>query len=303
MTRTARRRTGGIAMLVLVVSGAGCRLIGETSVAAHPSRVGPPPGDLHARSVRVSSEAGPPLAGWYLPAAAGAPAVVLLHGVTDSRRTMIPRARLLRDAGFAVLAVDGRGHGESPRARVTYGARERLDAEAAVAYVRRRRPGTRVGVVGISLGGAGAALAAERLGADAVVLESVFATLDEATANRLRRWAGPLREPLRASLARQAPRLLGAPADSVAPVRAVGRLGAPVLVAGGARDPFTPPAETRRLWAAARAPRRLWIVPGARHEDLFAADPDGYRAHVLAFLVETLRPAGSPVQPPPSARR
>ena len=275
---------------MLAVSGgglAGCALVGEAFVAPHPSRVGPPPRDVPARSVRVASGAGLPLAGWYIAGPAGAPTVVLLHGVTDSRLTMLPRARLLRDVGFGVLIVDGRGHGESPRERVRYGARERLDAEATVAWVRRRRPNTRVGVVGISLGGAGAALAGERLGADAVVLESVFATLEEATDNRLRRWSGPVSHALRATLDRQADRLLGAPVDSVAPVRAVARLGVPVFVAGGERDPFTPPAETRRLATAARA--GVWIVPGAGHEDLFRADPAGYRTHVLAFLVGALR--------------
>lgn len=278
-------RTLGLAA-VLVVSG--CALVGEAFVVPSPDRVGRPPADLGAVTVRVPSPAGAPLAGWFVTAPAGAPAVVLLHGITDDRGDMVPRARLLRDAGFAVLMVDGRGHGESPRQRVTYGWTERLDAAAAVAYVRRRRPRTRVGVIGVSLGGAGAALAGEALGADAVVLESVFTTLDATVRSRLRRWGRPVAGPLHATLVRQAPRLLGAPFESVAPVRAVGRLGAPVLIAGGGRDPYTPPDETRALFDAAAEPKALWIVPDARHQDLLRADPDGYRAHVLAFLVATL---------------
>ena len=279
----------GVAALTLVASG--CALVGEAFVAPHPARVGPPPPGLGAVAVRVPSPAGRPLAGWFVTAAAGAPAVVLLHGVTDSRRAMLPRAHLLRDAGFAVLLVDGRGHGESPRERVTYGWRERLDAAAAVAYVRRRRPRTRVGVIGVSLGGAGAAMAGTALGADAVVLESVFPTLTDATRNRLRRAAGPAAPALAAALARQAPRLLGAPVDSVAPVRYVARVGAPVLVAGGSSDPFTPLGETLALFDAAAAPKALWIASGVGHTDLLRADPAGYRAHVLAFLVRTLSPA------------
>ncbi len=263
-------------------------LVGEAFVAPHPSRVGTPPHDLNARDVRVASPAGEPLEAWYVGAPAGAPAVVLFHGVTDSRMALIPRARLFRDAGFAVLMVDGRGHGESPRERVTYGWRERLDAAAAVAYVRQRRPRTRVGVVGISLGGAGAALAGARLGADAVVLESVFAPLTDAARIRVQRWGGPLSGPLLAALGRQAPHLLGVPVEAVAPIRAVARLGAPVLIVGGSRDPFTPADETRALYDAAIAPRALWIVRDAGHEDLLRADPDGYRTHVLAFLVDTL---------------
>ncbi len=276
-----------LALCVLAGALAGCGLVGEAFVMPQTRPVGPPPQDVHARSVRVTSDAGLPLAGWYLAGPPGAPTVVLLHGVTDDRRTMLPRARLLRDAGFGVLMVDGRGHGESPRQRVTYGAREHFDATAAVEWVRRRRPNTRVGVVGISLGGAGAALAGEHLGADAVVLESVFATLEEATDSRLRRWSGPVAHTLRDILDDQSDRLLGVPVDSVAPVRSVSRLGVPVFVAGGEDDPFTPESETRRLATAARA--AVWIVPGAGHEDLYRADPAGYRIHVLAFLNESLR--------------
>ena len=279
---------GRALVALLMTTGSGCALVGEAFVAPHTRAVAAPPRDLGAREVRVASRAGAPLRAWYVGAAAGAPAVVLLHGFTDNRTAMIPRARLFREAGFAVLVVDGRGHGESPRARITFGWRERLDAEAAVAYVRRRRPHTQVGVVGVSLGGAGAALAGDRLGADAVVLESVFATLGSAAHRRLSRFGGPLAGPVEAALRRQAPSLLGVPVDSVAPVRTIARLGAPVLVAGGQADPFTPEAETRALFAAAEAPRRLWIVPGAGHHDLLKADPAGYRVHVLAFLVETL---------------
>lgn len=46
--------------------------------------------------------------------------------------------------------------------------------------------------------------------------------------------------------------------------------------------------ETRTLFAAAVAPKQLWIVDGADHEDLLSFDLDGYRAHVLAFLTEAL---------------
>jgi fermentation-respiration switch protein FrsA (DUF1100 family) len=217
---------------------------------------------------------------------------VLLHGITDSRRRMVPRARLFRDAGFAVLLVDGRGHGESPDEAVTYGWRERLDAEAAVAFARRAQPHGRVGVVGVSLGGAGAALAAERLGADAVVLESVFASLDRSAANRMRRFTGPLGRPLLQLVAPSLEARLGAPLDEIAPLDGVARLGAPVLVAGGAADPYTPPAETRALFAAAHEPRALWLADGAGHVDLFHHDPEAYRQRVVGFLTAYLHVSG-----------
>jgi hypothetical protein len=38
------------------------------------------------------------------------------------------------------------------------------------------------------------------------------------------------------------------------------------------------------LFQAAIEPKRLWLVDGARHQDLFAYDPAGYEAQVVGFL-------------------
>ena len=269
----------------------GCALAGEVAVAPHPSRVGPPPDGLGAEAVEVPVPAGPPLAAWYVPAELGAPGVVLLHGITDSRLRLVGRARVLRDAGYAVLLVDLPGHGESPGRRVGYGWTERHAAAAAVGALRRLRPHTRVGVVGVSLGGAAAAFAGPALNADAVVLEMVFPTFRAAVGNRVRRFTGPLAPLLTPALVGQARARIGVPADSLRPVAAVARLGAPVFVIGGAEDPFTPPAETRALYDAAPAPKDLWIVEGGGHEDLLEVAPDAYRQRVVGFLDRHLRTA------------
>lgn len=278
-----RRRALWTVAASAVVLG-GCALAGEVAVAAHPSRVGPPPPDLGARAVEVPVPSGPPLAGWYLAAEPGAPGVVLLHGVTDSRLRLVGRARVLREAGYAVLLVDLPGHGESPGRRIGYGWTERHAAAAAVGWLRRARPHTRVGVVGVSLGGAAATLAGPALNADAVVLEMVYPTFRAAVGNRLRRFTGPLAPVLTPALVGQARARIGAPADSLRPVAAVARIGAPVFVIGGAEDPFTPPAETQALYDAAPAPKELWVVEGGGHEDLLEVAPDAYRQRVVAFF-------------------
>lgn len=288
MTRRALWALGAGAAVVL----GGCALAGEIAVAPYPSRVGPPPDDLGAEVVAVPVPVGPPLAAWYVPAPEGAPGVVLLHGVTDSRLRLVGRARFLRDAGYAVLLVDLPGHGESPGDRIGYGWPERHAAVASVRMLRRLRPRTHVGIVGISLGGAAATLAGPTLDADAVVLEMVYPTFQAAVGNRVRRYTGPLAALLTPALVGQARPRIGVPADSLRPVVAVARLGAPVFVIGGAEDPFTPPAETRALYGAAADPKELWIVEGGGHEDLLEVAPDAYRQRVVGFLDRHLRTAG-----------
>jgi pimeloyl-ACP methyl ester carboxylesterase len=60
------------------------------------------------------------------------------------------------------------------------------------------------------------------------------------------------------------PRFGVAPA-AMSPERALRRPAGPLLVVGGERDRYTPPAETRRLYAAAPGPKRLWWARGLDH--------------------------------------
>lgn len=288
MTAQGLRWASLAVVLTAAGGGAGCAVVGKRLVAPAGYAVGPPPVALGAEAVSVPTGAGDALAGWFISAPPEAPGVALLHGIHDDRRDLVARAHLFREAGFAVLLVDLQGHGESPGDRITYGWRERRDAVAAVSYLRRRRPGAPVGLVGISLGGAAAALAGESLGADVVVLEAAFPTIEAAMRNRLRVWLGPLGPLLLPALMRQVQAQIGVPADSLRPVETVRHLAAPVLVVGGSRDRYTPPAETRALFAAAAAPKALWIVEGAGHEDFLEADAEGYRHHVLGFLLTHL---------------
>lgn len=226
--------------------------------------------------------------GSLLRAAGATRCALLMHGIRADRRAMAPRALMLRDLGLTSLAIDLQAHGETPGAMITFGHREAQDASNGVAYLRGL--GCRkVLVIGQSLGGAAALLGDGPVAADAFVLESVYPTIEDAVANRLAiRFgaAGRLAAPL---LYLQILVRTGAASAQLRPIDAVGRLRAPLLVAGGTLDRQTPPGETRRLFEAAPGPKTLWLVDGAAHQDLHAYDPVQYRARLAAFINENLR--------------
>jgi dipeptidyl aminopeptidase/acylaminoacyl peptidase len=56
--------------------------------------------------------------------------------------------------------------------------------------------------------------------------------------------------------------------DDVSPVKAAATIAVPVLLLHGADDRDTPPAHSRRVFAALHEPKQLIIVPGARHNDI-----------------------------------
>lgn len=275
-----------LALAVGIVLG-----VGSILVAPSHRKVLPPPTHLNGESVTLTSLSGERLAGWVFVPTSPRAAVVVLHGVRANRSDMLARAELLWNDGFAVLAPDLQAHGESTGTHITYGHRESQDVEAAVRYLRRRFPALRVGGIGVSLGGAALALAGRRVNVDAAVLEAVYPSIAEALDNRIRSRVGPLAGFLSPLLLVQLEPRLGVKADDLRPVDAIRSMRCPILIINGTKDVHTTVAQTEALFAAANAPKELWLVPGATHVDLARYDPRGYEDHVLGFLERHLSEA------------
>lgn len=89
------------------------------------------------------------------PPAGGWPGVMLFHGLGGTRASMAPIADLLASHGYAVLAYDARGHGESDGEVTLDGPRELKDMKAAFQWFTARGEvsDTRIGGMGFSYGG------------------------------------------------------------------------------------------------------------------------------------------------------
>src|SRR5579862_6597400 len=203
--------------------------------------VGPAPTDLGATPVSFPSRSGATLRGWFVPGVPGRGAVVLVHGIHADRRVMLPRARFLHRAGYSVLLFDLQAHGESTGDRITFGAKEALDVESAVEVMRTKSPGEHIGVIAISLGGA-AALYASPLNIDALVIESVYPSIVQATRDRV----GPILTPL--LLWQLRPRL-GLSASNLRPIDHIASVRTPIFVMSGEEDRHTTPEESRAMFA------------------------------------------------------
>jgi uncharacterized protein len=279
---------GAVALCAAIV-GVGL-LLSRPAIA----EIGAPPADLSAENVAIASRSGAMLRGWFLTGRPNGGAVVLMHGVHANRTSMVERAHILHASGFSILLFDFQAHGESPGKRITFGYLEALDAEAAVAFVKQRAPGERVGAIGTSLGGAATLLGPTPLLVDALVLESVYPDIGSATANRVRAVVGVrigslVAVPLARLFELTMSPILGVAPAKLRPIDHIADVAAPVLIASGTLDNRTRLEETIALFSRAREPKSIWLVDGARHVDLERYAPDGYRAHVLAFLVAQLQ--------------
>lgn len=207
-----------------------------------------------------------------------------MHGVRANRLSMLERARFLSHADYSVLLFDFQAHGESSGQHITFGYLESMDAQAAVSFLRSNAPDEKIGVIGVSLGGAAALLASPPLDVNAMVLEMVYPTINQAISNRLTMRLGGWASSLTPLLSRQFKLRLGIDAEVLRPIDHIENISSPKLLIVGAADQHTTLEESRRMFDAASEPKELWVVNGAKHVDLYAVAKKEYEQHVLGLF-------------------
>ena len=257
--------------------------IGGQLVAPANRTIGAAPEGLPVESFSVDSESGSTIAGWYVPNLDAQATVVLLHPIRSNRKSMLGRARLFHEAGFAIVMVDLQAHGESPGEHITIGHLESHDVTATIEWARNKNQDHKIGVVGCSLGGAATLLAAP-IKIDALVLESVYPNVKDAVYNRVGMRLGVAKHLIAPALLMQLKPRLGIGAEDLRPIDGLPKLTCPVLIASGDQDRHTTIAETEEMFSVAVEPKQLVVFEGAEHEDLLKFDTEFYRQKVMAFV-------------------
>jgi len=268
-----------------------CAVWGAGSFFSRPARhsIGALPAHYPGRDVQFVSGSGSELRGWLIPGRKGAGAVVLMHGFRGDRRQMLARASFLSEAGYGVLLFDFQAHGESPGKQITIGYLESRDAQGAVEFIKENCPGEKMGVIGLSMGGAAAILASPALEVDAIVLEAVYPDIERAAANRVERYLGAWARGLGRLLIMQLPLRAGIEKEALRPIDRVGAIKAPKLFIAGAKDRHTKLDESRELFAAAAEPKEFWLVEEAAHVDVHQMVKEEYERRILDFFEKRLR--------------
>jgi len=285
-------RIATIAVLLLTIAGLITSWIAAgVLVAPCPSAIGAPPANLNATAFTLNSESGSIISGWHTQPEHSNGVIVLLHGIRGSRLSMVERARLLHNHGYATVLIDFQAHGESSGDAITAGHLEKHDVRAAVDFARHEHPNERIGVIGVSLGGAAAVLASP-LDIDALAIESVYPNITDAIHNRVAIKLGPFSSiPASLLLIQLKPRLGISPSE-LCPIDYMPHVDCPVYIASGTADRHTTSTESREMFAAAEEPKDLWLVNDAGHVDLFRRDPIEYTKRIVGFFAHHLRPRG-----------
>lgn len=219
--------------------------------------------------------------------------VVICHGLAHDKRSGIRFVQYLLRAGYTLLAIDFRNHGESEGDVTTYGYFEKKDLHAAIQFLRKtfgNRP--RIGILGASMG-ASIALqaAAETQELSGLVLDSPFASLRTITYE----WADQKTHLPRFLL--HVPMNMGyflyemythCKVPEIEPVAKVKQLSCPLFLIHGAEDEKIPAHHSREIFESAPVDKELWVAEGVGHLGTYLRYRREYEKRVLKFFSRTL---------------
>jgi uncharacterized protein len=285
----------------------------------HRSPVEGSPADFGLRFEPVEIPSGEArLAGWFVPAegsdgldcaAHPRPAIAIVHGWESNRGRSVAHVRYLHAAGFHCLVIDVRGHGDNPAEELPVNVPEfGEDAAAAARWLAARPDVSGVGLLGHSMGGAGAIVAAAaEPSVRAVVALSSPADLVRMTRRTFEMAELGIPAMVATPLAYLTAAVLLVPRrhsiDDASACLAAARYRGPLLLMHGEDDRGVPVAHLDLIAAAARkardgrgeagAPVETMIVPGYGHRWLF--EDAEVRRRTASFFARTLDGSLEPV--------
>jgi alpha-beta hydrolase superfamily lysophospholipase len=242
--------------------------------------------------VTLRTAEGLKLQGWLIKASGEARGTVIyLHGVSECKIVGLPIARALHDRGFNVFLYDSRRHGDSEGAFCTYGFYEKHDATTAINYLLAREDLTvgKIGLFGTSMGAAVALqVAAHDKRVASVIAESGFATLRTIFDDYQKRMVKLPWHYLRNLVIKRSEFLAHFKANAVSPLDSVKQIHVPVFILHGTADNLIKSSYSEQVFANANEPKQLWLILGAKHNNMAEIGGEEYWRRVLGFFEQTL---------------
>jgi uncharacterized protein len=213
-------------------------------------------------------------------------AMLVLHGVSDSKASQVETLRYLARRGVYAMAPDFRAHGDSGGKFATYGYFEKNDMSLLRRAIEKEFPGIHVGFWGTSYGGA---VALQAMGVDDqfdfAIIESTFADLREVARRQVTMRTTLAVSGLGPYFINEAGKVASFNPGEVSPEHSIERIHVPILHLHGEADELIPIDQGYRIARHAKDPNYRF-VPIARggHYHLRAGDPETYGREVEAFL-------------------
>ncbi|MCU7959965.1 MAG: alpha/beta fold hydrolase [gamma proteobacterium symbiont of Bathyaustriella thionipta] len=236
------------------------------------SRKTPADFGLPYRNERITTVHDKQLATWFIPPSnkrLKSPAVTLLHGWGGHAGHMLPFASLLHEAGYAVLLLEARNHGNSDRDSFSSMPRFAEDMEHALDWLKQQPEvdSEQLFLLGHSLGAAATLLLASRRN-DLAGVVSVAAFSHPASMMRRQMQAQHIPYfPIGWLVLRYIQWVIGARLDDIAPSHTISQISAPVLLIHGQDDQTVAVEDALQIHAHRRDERvQLMLLENSGHD-------------------------------------
>ncbi len=242
--------------------------------------------------VSIPSHDGLCLRGKILSADAPRGVILFFHGYHSSaRRDFSIQARFLHEAGYHLLLVSERSHGESAGKYLCFGTKERYDVQRWASFAEGRFGSLPMALFGLSMGGSSVVMAsALKLPSSvrAVISDCGFSSPWEIIIRTLRRSHKIYPYPAVYFMNFWARTLADFDFRECSVEEALKESSLPTLLIHGAEDRFVPAEMSVRAAKSSPDHTELLLVEGARHGQAILFATEEYKAQMLDFLEKAL---------------
>ena len=237
----------------------------------------------------IDSEETIQIQGWFIPGEMANRTVIILHGLGAARHHMLKFGLPLQQAGYNLVLIDLRSHGESGGEFFTYGYHEWQDVVGLLDWLEQEVPEAvqEVTLIGVSVGGAIAIPAtAHDARIDRLITISTFADLGLT----IKAQTPLLPDGWRERAIAKAERLAQFEVNATAPSQSIQDVDVPVLIIHGDADGYIPFVNGQDLYKAANHPKQFYSMMGADHADILSHAPSQLHQVILDFLLAESAP-------------
>jgi len=213
--------------------------------------------------------------------------IIICHGVTENKFSMVKYARMFERLGFNTFVFDHRRHGDSGGKTTSYGYYEKFDIAAVVHTVKSIvGEDALIGIQGESMGAASMILYAGLIedGADFYIADCGFSNFSELISQIMVK-STYLRTKIPIHLANIFLRIRdGYTFKSVTPKEAVKNITSPVLFIHSLGDDFILPYMTEEMYKEKVGPKMIKLFEKGGHAESFNENQQEYEQTVTEFL-------------------
>lgn len=231
---------------------------------------------------------GTKISSWYMPVKNPKAVIILIHGYRETNADkirMLPHAEYLEKAGYSTLLIDLRSFGESQGDKITLGATEWKDIQAAYDYVKSlpENKNKKIGFYGKSMGGVTSIITKgiTRKG-DFIVALTPYASFKSLFKFQLKqkKYISYIFLPFLQIVAFFE---LGRNYEKHSPINLIKKINTPIFIVAAKYENRIPKNDAKFLFDHANNPKEFWEAP-TNHDEIFRNNPTAFKRRVLNFL-------------------